>query len=76
MACNIVAAGSVALVNGVAVVESSDVWDQPIFAQSQEDGGTPGWLRITDILEGESFTIRSSSASDTSTVGWMILQEI
>jgi hypothetical protein len=41
---------------------------------SQHDGGTPGWLRVSARTPGVSFTVTSSSATDTSTVAYSISQ--
>lgn len=40
----------------------------------QIPGGTPGFLRVSARVFGASFTIQSSDAADTSTVGYMILE--
>ena len=45
-----------------------------IFLTSQADGGVPGWLRVTARSVGASFTITSSSATDTSTVAYLIVE--
>jgi hypothetical protein len=36
--------------------------------------GTPGWLRVSARVAGTSFTITSSSGTDTSTVAWLIAE--
>ena len=41
-----------------------------IILTSQVDGGTPGWLRVSARTAGTSFTITSSSTSDTSTIAY------
>jgi len=67
--------GSVALVAGVRVVSSSIVTlSSLIFLTSQQDSGTPGWLRVSTRIPGQSFTITSSSATDTSTVAYQIVE--
>lgn len=38
------------------------------------DGGTPGFVRVTAKSAGTSFTITSSSSSDTSTIAWLIIE--
>lgn len=69
--------GTVALVAGTATVSNTSVTaNSRIFLTSQADGGTPGWLRITAKTVGTSFVITSSSATDTSTVAWMIVESI
>jgi parallel beta-helix repeat protein len=45
-----------------------------IFLTSQADGGTPGWLRVTARSVGANFTITSSSATDTSTVAYVLIE--
>lgn len=66
--------GSVALVGGSAVVSTTAVAaTSRIFLTSQVDGGTPGFLRVSTRSAGTSFTITSSSGTDTSTVAWMIV---
>lgn len=65
--------GRAVLVAGTAVVDSSAVTEaSDIDLTSQIDGGTPGWLRISSRTAGTSFTIKSSSSTDTSTVAWRI----
>lgn len=44
-----------------------------IFLTAQNTGGTPGALRVSTITAGTSFVITSTSASDTSTVAWFIV---
>ena len=67
--------GSVALVAGSRLVSSSIVTlSSLIFLTSQQDGGTPGWLRVSARVPGKSFTITSSSAADTSTVAYEIVE--
>jgi hypothetical protein len=67
--------GATALVAGSAVVANTSVTDNSrIFVTSQVDGGTPGWLRVSARTAGTSFTITSSSGTDTSTVGWLIIE--
>jgi hypothetical protein len=67
--------GTVALVGGTATVANTSVTSTSrIFLTSQADGGTPGWLRVSARVAGTSFTITSSSASDTSTVAYEIFE--
>jgi hypothetical protein len=44
-----------------------------ILLTAQTTGGTAGALRVSSRVNATSFTITSSSASDTSTVGWLII---
>lgn len=67
--------GAVALVAGVATVNTTQVTaNSRIFLQSQVDGGTPGWLRVSARTVSTSFTITSSSNTDTSTVAWWLAE--
>lgn len=45
-----------------------------IFLTSQQDGGTPGWLRVSARVNGTGFTITSSSGTDTSSVAWIVFE--
>jgi hypothetical protein len=62
------AAGSV-VVATTAVTAASRV-----FLSVQTPGGTPGFLSASARTAGVSFTITSSSGTDTSTVAWMIVE--
>jgi len=67
--------GTVALVTGSKVVSNTSVTaSSRIFLTSQADGGTPGWLRVSARTAGTSFTITSSSGTDTSTVAYEIFE--
>lgn len=67
--------GTATLVAGSAVVSNTSVTSTSrIQLTSQADGGTPGWLRVSARTAGTSFTITSSSASDTSTVAYFIVE--
>ncbi len=68
--------GSVALTAGAATVSTTAVTaSSRIFVTSNADGGTPGWLRVDARNTGSgTFHIQSSSASDTSTVAWVIIE--
>lgn len=69
--------GTTVLAAGSAVVANTSVTaNSRIFLTSQTDGGTPGALRVSAKVIGASFTITSSSALDTSTVAWMIVEMI
>lgn len=66
--------GVATLVAGVATIASTAVTAKSrIFAFSQADGGTPGWLRCSAKVVGTSFDVKSSSTTDTSTFAWMIV---
>lgn len=65
--------GAVALVAGSKVVNNSKITaNSRIQLTSQVDGGTPGFLRVSARAPGTSFTITSSSGTDTSTVAYEI----
>jgi hypothetical protein len=68
--------GSVALVAGVATVSLGTLItpNTLIFLTSQADGGTPGFVRVSSRVDSVSFTITSSSNTDTSTVGWALVE--
>lgn len=66
--------GTATLVAGAATVSTTAVVaNSRIFVTSQVDGGTPGFLRVSTRSAGVSFTITSSSNTDTSTVAWVIV---
>lgn len=66
--------GRATLVGGtVTVLDASVTTNSRIFASSAVGGGTPGWLRVSARSAGVSFTILSSSGTDTSQVDWMII---
>ena len=67
---NAVLVGGAATVVAVPILASSHV-----FVTSQVDGGTPGFLRVTNVVPGTGFTIQSSSVLDTSTVSYLITQK-
>jgi hypothetical protein len=58
----------------VTVANTSITATSRVFLTCQTPGGTPGWLRVSARTAGTSFTILSSSASDTSVVGWLIVE--
>jgi hypothetical protein len=67
--------GIAILAAGSAVVQNTSVTSSSrIFLTSQADGGTPGFLRVSTRTAGVSFTITSSSGSDTSTVSYQIFE--
>lgn len=67
--------GAATLVAGSATVSTTAVTaTSRIFLTSQADGGTPGWLRVSGRTAATSFTITSSSGTDTSTVAWIIVE--
>lgn len=67
--------GLAVLVAGTVTVNTTVVTaSSRIFLTNNVAGGTPGFLRISARVAGTSFTITSSSASDTSSVAWMIVE--
>lgn len=67
--------GIAVLVAGSKVVSNTSVTaNSRILLTSNADGGTPGWLRVSARSPGTSFTITSSSGTDTSTVAYEIFE--
>jgi hypothetical protein len=67
--------GTATLTAGSVVVSNTSVTaNSRIFLTSQADGGTPGFLRVSTRTAGTSFTITSSSGTDTSTVAYQIFE--
>lgn len=63
------------LVAGVVVVSNTSVDSSSrIFLTPQNSSGTVGSVRITSKVAGTSFTITSSSLTDTSTIAWQIIE--
>jgi hypothetical protein len=66
--------GLATLAAGTVVVSTTAVTaTSRIFLTAQTTGGTAGALRVSARTAGTSFTITSTSATDTSTVAWMIV---
>ena len=69
--------GTAVLVAGAVTAANTSVTaNSRIFVTSNVDGGTPGWLRVSAKTVGTSFVITSSSATDTSTIAWYIVESI
>lgn len=67
--------GTATLAAGAATVNTTEVSaTSRIQLTSNADGGTPGFLRVSARAAGTSFTITSSSGTDTSTVAWLIVE--
>lgn len=67
--------GVATLVGGTVVVSNTSVTaDTRIFLTCQAPGGTPGFLRVSARTAATSFTILSSSGTDTSVVGWLLME--
>lgn len=69
------AMGRAVLVAGTATVNTTSVTDgSEIFLTTQVPGGDVGAPYISARVAGTSFTITSTSGTDTSTVGWQITE--
>jgi hypothetical protein len=67
--------GTATLAAGTVTVSTTAVTaNSNIFVSSNADGGTPGWVKVNNVVAGTSFDIVSSDALDTSTVAWMIVE--
>lgn len=67
--------GTATLTAGSVVVSNTSVTaNSRIQLTSNADGGTPGFLRVSARTAGTSFTITSSSGTDTSTVAYFIVE--
>jgi hypothetical protein len=67
--------GLAVLVAGTKVVATTRVTaNSRIFVTTNVPGGTPGWLQVSARTAGTSFTILSSSGTDTSSVAWLIVE--
>lgn len=67
--------GAATLVAGTVTVNTTAVTaNSRIFLTAQTTGAGPGALRVSARTAGTSFTITSSSATDTSSVAWMIFE--
>lgn len=67
--------GVAPLSSGTATVSDTTITaNSRILLTSNADGGTPGWVRVSARVAGTSFTITSSSGSDTSTVAYLIVE--
>ena len=67
--------GTATLVAGTVVVSNTTVTAATrIFLTCLTPGGTPGFLRVSALVAGTSFTITSGSATDTSVVSWLLVE--
>ena len=67
--------GVATLVGGTVTVSDANVTaNTRIMLTSQSDGGTPGWVRVSARTPSTSFTITSSSGTDTSTIAWVMFE--
>lgn len=67
--------GTATLVAGTVVVNTTKVTgNSRIFLTAQTTGAAPGALRVSARTAGTSFTVTSSSGTDTSTFAWLIIE--
>lgn len=67
--------GTATLVAGTVVVSTTKVTaNSRIFLTAQTSGAAPGALRVSARTAGTSFTITSTSGTDTSLVAWFLLE--
>jgi len=67
--------GLATLVAGTVVVNTSAVAaNSRIFLTTTVPNGTVGFLRVSARVAGVSFTILSSSGTDTSQVAWLLVE--
>lgn len=69
--------GTVTLVAGTVVVPCTTVTaNSEIFLTGQNTGGTAGELSISARSAGVSFTILSTSNTDTRTIAWLLYEPV
>lgn len=69
------AMGVATLVAGTVTVANTKVTaNSRIFLTPQNTGGTPGAVRVASRVAGTSFTVTSTSGTDTSQVAWFIVE--
>lgn len=67
--------GRAVLVGGTVVVATTKVTAaSEIFLTNNVNGGVLGFVTVAARVAGTSFTITSSSALDTSTISWLIIE--
>ena len=72
---SLIANGTATLVGGTVTVSTALVaTGDKILITRLVTGGTVGNLRIGTITNGTSFVIASDSATETSTVAWLIVR--
>ncbi len=68
-------AGTATLVGGEVVVSTTKVTANSIIILThQTTAGTAGFVKVSARSAGTSFTITSSSGTDTSIIGWLIIE--
>jgi hypothetical protein len=66
--------GAVTLSSGQAIVRTTAIRaNTRIFLTPQQDGGVPGSVRVSSRTAGVSFVIKSSSTTDRSVIGWVMV---
>lgn len=69
------AIGTAVLVAGTVTVATTAINGASlVFVTCQTPGGTPGFLRVANKVNGVGFDIVSSDPLDTSTVAWVIFE--
>ena len=69
--------GTTILVAGTQVVSTTKVTaNSRIFLTNNANGGTVGALYVSARSAGISFTITSTSGTDTSTIAWLIIEPV
>lgn len=67
--------GQSVLVAGTVTVSNTSVTaNTRIFLSRQVAGGTLGHLSVGTVVASTSFVINSSSATDTSTISWLLIE--
>lgn len=67
--------GTATLSAGAVTVSNTSVTaNSHIIPYCMTQAGTPGWLRVSAKTAGTSFVITSSSSTDTSLVGYLIIE--
>lgn len=67
--------GQATLIGGTVVVSNTSITaNTRIFLSRETLGGTAGHLAISARTASTSFTILSSSGTDTSTVNWLLIE--
>ncbi|MFJ3812586.1 hypothetical protein ACIPWE_40285 [Streptomyces sp. NPDC090073] len=67
--------GLATLVAGTVTVNTTAVTaNTRVFLTAQSTGGTAGAVRVSARVAGTSFTITSTSGTDTSTVAWLLVE--
>lgn len=71
----VLAAGTATLVAGVVTVNNASVNStaSDIYAFHRTIGGTVGILQVSSLVNGVSFQISSTSATDTSVISWLMV---